>query len=391
MLIGSLRPSQVISPFGPGSVVDLRHSSVILAGLEQWQTNKRLLVDEPRLARALRVRHLYQITDGTGHPERRRLLPSVLFPRYMVCRKCRRLSTDRYRRDAISEELRCTDRRCPSKELGGERVFPARFVVACERGHIDEFPWLFYLHQGSSPGCTGPLLLIEPGRVGTISDVQVRCQGCGSAPRSMGDAFDADNRARNLGACTARRPWLVGHETDPNGCAVQRRALLRGASNVYFAMGRDALSIPPWSELIHEAVANRERDLSKVNSLQDLKQLLSFANFEDLSRWSPEQVWAALEKRRGLAPLRVEDLLVPEWEALRNPVAGGASEFETSKTASPDQFKEWIGSVVLVRRLKEVRALQAFTRIESWADLETGGVLDPRRLCPLSADKVDWL
>src|ERR1700674_5185578 len=143
MVIGSIRPSQVISPFGPGSVVDLRRSSVMIAGLEQWQTNDRLLVDEPRLARALKVRRLYQITDGSGHPERRRLLPSILFPRYMVCGKCRRLSTDRYRLDGISGELRCLDRKCPSKKPGGERVFPARFVSACERGHIDEFPWLF--------------------------------------------------------------------------------------------------------------------------------------------------------------------------------------------------------------------------------------------------------
>src|SRR5438046_2907870 len=123
MLVGALRPSQVITPFGPGSVVDFRRSSVMIAGLDQWQVSDRLLVDEPRLARALKVKHLYQITDGTGHPEKRHVVPSIVFPKYMVCRKCRRLSSDRYRWDRFAGDLRCSDRRCPSTEPGGERVF----------------------------------------------------------------------------------------------------------------------------------------------------------------------------------------------------------------------------------------------------------------------------
>ena len=390
MLVGSLRPSQVITPFGPGSVVDFRRSSVMITGLENWRPSPNLLVDEPRLARALRVTALYQITDGQGQPDKRRILPSILFPRHMVCRRCRRLSHDRFHWDARAGEFRCTDASCPKRAEGGDRVFPARFIVACERGHIDEFPWLSYVHGNSPSACPGPLQLHEPGRVGAIGDVYVLCQRCG-ARRSLGDAFDPDQRLKNLGSCSARRPWLVGNERDSKVCTAEARALLRGASNVYFPLVRSALSIPPWAEPIHEAVARREKDLARIRSADDLDQLLRIANFEDLARWTPQQIWAALEKRRGMAPLRVEDLLWPEWEALRNPVAGAAAEFETALAEIPSNIARWISRVVLVRRLKEVRALQGFTRIESWADLEASGVVDPGRLAPLSAGAVDWL
>jgi hypothetical protein len=390
ILVGSLRPSQVITPFGPGAVVDFRRSSVMIAGLDNWRPTENLLIDEPRLARALRVRGLYQVTDGSGDSEHRRILPSVLFPRYMVCRRCRRLSQDRYQWHAISDEFRCTDRSCRKEVPEGETVFPARFIVACERSHVDEFPWLKYVHGKAGSSCTGPLQLHEPGRVGTIGDVYVLCQGCG-ARRSMGDAFDPDQRSRTIGPCPGLRPWLVGHEVDSVVCPAETRAVLRGASNVYFPLVRSALSIPPWSERIHEAIARRERDLAKVTSLEQLSQLLGIANFEDLDRWTPAQIWAALEKRRGLIPLQVEDLLYPEWEALRNPIAGGADEFETALAPTPPNMDSYIAKVVLVHRLKEVRALQAFTRIESWADLEAAGVVDPLRLGPLSADHTDWL
>src|SRR5688500_2435563 len=35
---GELRPSQIITTFGPGSVVDLRNASVIMAGTDYWTT-----------------------------------------------------------------------------------------------------------------------------------------------------------------------------------------------------------------------------------------------------------------------------------------------------------------------------------------------------------------
>lgn len=378
----------MISTFGPGAIVDLRRSSVMIAGLDNWTPQKRLLVDEPRLQRALHVDELYQVADSKGRPDRRNVIPSVVFPRFMVCRACRRLSDNMYRWDAELQEYRCSDPSCPKNAQGGDRMFPARFVLACENGHVDEFPWRKYVHDGATE-CRAPLYLRESGRSGGIGDVIVICAKHGA--RSMADAFDLTLRSKLFGGCSARRPWLPQAETDPNGCTAHMRPVLRGATNLYFPVVRSALSIPPWSDRVQEAVGAREQELAKVASLDDLRMALKYANLPELERWPVEQVWAALEKRRGIVPATMQDLLLPEWEALQKSTSGDNGEFQTELAVVPTEHAPWIQSIVVVKRLKEVRAIQAFTRIESWADLEAAGAIDLQRLAPISAGKPTWL
>ena len=59
-VFGELRPSQIITTFGPGSVVDLQNVSVILAGTEFWATTREQEIDEPRLRSMLRVNRFYR-------------------------------------------------------------------------------------------------------------------------------------------------------------------------------------------------------------------------------------------------------------------------------------------------------------------------------------------
>ena len=59
-VFGDLRPSQIITTFGPGSVVDLQNVSVIVGGTDFWVTQRDQQIDEPRLLSMLRVRHLYR-------------------------------------------------------------------------------------------------------------------------------------------------------------------------------------------------------------------------------------------------------------------------------------------------------------------------------------------
>ena len=41
--IGNVRPSQVITTFGPGSIVDLPTLSVIVAGIDHWPVDEDFL------------------------------------------------------------------------------------------------------------------------------------------------------------------------------------------------------------------------------------------------------------------------------------------------------------------------------------------------------------
>ena len=47
--VGELRPSQVLTTFGIGSIVDLPNLSVMVMGLEDWPLKDTVEIGEPRL------------------------------------------------------------------------------------------------------------------------------------------------------------------------------------------------------------------------------------------------------------------------------------------------------------------------------------------------------
>ena len=83
-----MRPSQVITTFGPGAIVDLQTLSVIVAGVDEWTTGDAQRIQEPRLERNLGVQCFYSAPPAEGEYQKKPgTLPSYLFPRYQVCSK----------------------------------------------------------------------------------------------------------------------------------------------------------------------------------------------------------------------------------------------------------------------------------------------------------------
>src|SRR5579862_7789816 len=105
--VGELRPSQLLTTFGVGAVVDLPNISVMVMGLEDWDTAHAVEIGEERLRQAV---------QGFLGPQMRQLLapplpvetptwsesalgeaarigvPVAPFPRWLVCPACRLLA-----------------------------------------------------------------------------------------------------------------------------------------------------------------------------------------------------------------------------------------------------------------------------------------------------------
>jgi hypothetical protein len=60
--IGEVRPSQVITTFGPGSIVDLESLSIIVASTASWRESDAPVIREHRLERALGVERFLAAT-----------------------------------------------------------------------------------------------------------------------------------------------------------------------------------------------------------------------------------------------------------------------------------------------------------------------------------------
>jgi hypothetical protein len=363
--IGEVRNSQLISTFGPGAILDLPDMSVIIAGLDHWDIKQCSPISEPRLVRKLGIKKIYSPPSLQGSNDTKQgSLPAYRFPRYLVCPKCRKLSTVRgfYKKDN-DETVYCL---C-NREEGGTKVFPARFIVACAAGHIDDFPWDFYVHKDQkrkTEDCKNKLVLNDHGSTGSIADVEVECKGCGQK-RALDEAFSG----KGLGKCLGHRNWHGPWDTED--CNQQQRALLRGASNLYFPVVVSALSIPPFtsSDPIYDEVAAVLDRWAKIDSIEKLELALDTGFFDEFKSRPLEEIWKAVTTLRSLGDGVEQDLYFPEWQALIHGVSMDAKhEFQTEEQEVPERYQEYISKVVMVRRLKEIRVLDGFSRIEAIPD-----------------------
>lgn len=407
--VGDLRPSQLIFTFGIGAMVDLPNLTVIVSGLEDWRPRPQDEIREPRLLNAVKKQMgdqverlmLPPITQDEGTRDALGEsatvgAPVATFPRWVRCPYCDllapldnglfKLETDPFRPDRtryIHENCRRPGR--------PPAVVPARFLLACEHGHLDDFPWRQFVHGGPT-SCEAPLRLREIGVTGEAADVLVVCDKC-DLRRSMAEAFGEEGR-RNLPTCRGRRPHL--RDFDPDGCTETPRAILLGASNSWFPMVLSTLALPAAEDKLARLVDEKWAVLEKALTKDILLAFRGIGQLPSFSAWSDDELWTAVEAKRnapasGAAAGEQGDLKRPEWTLFTNPdPARNTEDFQLREVAPPPRYRRVVSQVILAERLREVRALVGFTRIESPGDYSEMGEIPPDRVAPISRKSPKW-
>lgn len=396
--IGDVRPSQVITTFGPGAIVDLQTLSVIVAGIDGWHLDEELVIHEPRLQRALKVKRFFSAEPASGNYfTKRGTVPTFLFPRYQVCThpECATLSEpgeELVEYNEKTQEMECKAPNCKGRGKFRAPTIPAPFVVACPSGHIDDFPWRAYVHRDADTNCKKRMRLVYSGTTGSVSDIWIYC-AC-DAKRSVSDAF-GENRSLALGECTRKRPWLGIKNKDPHECkhAGQLRAIQRGATNGWFPLVRSALSIKEAASPIGQALKKcPQHQVEKIDSQEKLQTLLDMEMFPALAEFKAEDIWQTLLKERGEIETDEIDLRLPEWNAFRDIEGsnqGDQSDFFLEAGEVPDFLADKVERIVLARKLLEVRALTSFTRIDYASGMDDDGMGASR--APIYKERQDWL
>ena len=381
--LGRLRRSSALLTFGPGAVVDFRADgapvSAVTAGLEEWDRSfppaglaNSQRIFEPRLQRKLSVAgfRLPPVADETarskdGQPDRRALV-AVRFPNWLHCSRCSRLAPTRRWPTQPGRAYRyCA--RCTSQAPGQRKVFavPARFVMACARGHLDDFPWHSWVqHDVNCQRSRSASLRLQSERPG-LAGLILSCPEC-KVRRSMQGVFSA--RVWRSHQCRGRRPWLPAEN---EACDSRPRPLQRGASNLYFPVISSALSIPPWSDVLQESLghywnmivdaepAARPTIISVAQSqLQPAMRELGLTEDE-----LAQQIEARLARYAddSILNIRAEEYhhLVSGHDVGRR----DRDDFETRMVPIPANLRPFFSRIVRVVRLREVRVLRGFTRI----------------------------
>jgi Domain of unknown function (DUF1998) len=405
--IGAVRRSQLITTFGAGAMIDLVDRSALVGGLDYWhyESLPRTPINEPRLAaklvgqmRKLGVNLNPQATlfappdCDDDQPNPRAGLQVVEFPRWMVCQGCSAMVQ-------ASTSLTVKDGRYQHPCASGKPsvLVPVRFVVVCPSGHLDEFPWVDFVHFGKDTDCRSHALTLREDAGAELYDVRLTCQACGSF-KSMGEAQQLDVWYR----CKGARPWLGRGPDVSEPCDAKPSMKVRTSSSTYFAQIQSALSIPNTSARLERLVRKHLPSLSEATH-ETLRDTIKFNPpvRSDLGALNLDSVWAVLDAvRRNETPppppLRPAEYAYVQDVAFEKPGDAPDDEedeahFFARRFAPKEPLPPGIERVVLIHELREVRAQVGFTRLAPLeSNLDGDAMVDQVRTAVLG-HLTDWL
>lgn len=410
-----VRRAQLISPFGVGAMIDFPNDEALMtAGLEAWpyafeSCPSDWRINEERLQERLGVDHFRLPPDYRDDEDSRyrfQQIPFVRFPRWHYCpsASCGKM----VKRNLFGAGTPS----CDSEAHAGlpkyrqPRPIPVRFVSICPKGHIEDFPFMEWVHAGSTPdNVSAHILSYRAGKSAALTGIRISCS-CGKS-RSMGGAFsfdkDSGGALSRIGhLCSGNQPWLG--VTDGNGpdCGDHLRVVQRGGANVYFPRTYSSIYLPLWGE---------ETDKKIVQTLEEPKvwDILT-SGLEEGTKISPEKCETVASMRgvdsrklleaaqRRLDGDRIpvdateEDFRRSEYEALRNARGDQVTDLFVEKAEIGD-YSSWVSEIFdkicLVRKLRETRVLESFSRLLP-VDSDNGPSADGVQ--PLSVRSViNWL
>ncbi|AOP46232.1 DUF1998 domain-containing protein [Streptomyces lydicus] len=395
--LGEIRRAQAITTYGVGSVIAVDNESFVIAGLDTWDISRTRTLWEPRLTRVTGV-HEFKLPPAVDPEDARDGVRAARFPQLYSCPECRELQYYSKFNPPKGKAV------CGACERD---LVPSRFVMACVNGHLDDFPYWKWVHRSSSYGpgedgsagrCGGKLRLRAEGSTASLRGVVIGCT-CGAKEVSMEGAFRSQ-ALRDLGIrCTGRRPWLK--DAPAQQCGEPPRTLQRGSSTVWYPVVQSALSIPPWSDGVLKALGSHWSNIQDGTEA-DIRTYLRMVKFEEKNPGLTvdDAVAAVLRVRRAEAELPADqhptlsarDLLYQEeYRTLqRECPERGRDDLQdfVCEPPSGDRTPDGIGQVMLVKRVREIRALHSFTRVEEPA---VGDTASSSRRAALALRKPDWL
>lgn len=355
--IGQLRRTQLITTFGPGALVDMPDYSVIVADASMWEYDKHVLHEE-RLERLLGVKYFREPLASDDPHTGKDVIKSFRFPEWYYCPNCHRLAP------AWALEGRKKGYCGNCKE--NNRLVPSTFIVACGNGHIEDFPYRWWVHRDTGKECDGRALEITFDQAkGGLEGIIIKCRECG-AQKSMAGSIGAD--ALKGFKCHGRRPWLGRHKDDSRECDMQVRTLQKGSSSVYFPMTIGALTIPAFDLGPLADCASRNWDTTSLmwSMIDDATKLTYCKNLldkEGLSgQYGPSSLVDEFNKCAAGVDITEKSLVEDEYAALNSPDKDDRA-FKTIHVGPPESLSDYIDDVVLVKRLREVMVLRGFRRV----------------------------
>ena len=394
----SVRASQAVLQYGVGAMVDFQDQTLVTAAPEVW--NKVRKIYDDRFAKALGV-------DYFGSPEN---IAYDRFPQWYFCPKCRKFQPlskwqQEYREKGRKGDLEydphmINHTQCPKCH---QDLVVSRRVTVCENGHLNDFPWVEWVHtKAKKPICSSPVLEFKTGASGTegLEGLNIRCRTC-NASATLKGAFDKDgfqemdekNGCKDF-ICPGNHPFKHIKEK----CSCYPRTVQRGASSVYFPLTYSSLVIPPYADKISKKIekskefeacvtiiSDYEEDYEEDEVTEKIKTKLN-KWAEDISReiGAPVSEVIKVLKRKWFSDNEdaVTDVnsfkyKLEEYYALNGsaptPPENIIGDFSREEIDLSEYGIPFLKSIVLIDKVRVVNALVGFSRLKPVNKIEDPG------------------
>lgn len=379
-----IRLSQLILTYGPGALVDLPKSSVIVMGLDHWRFNERGTmreIHEPRLAGYLT--ELLKNPEGGKAPwiedgvnlslfepplnesdgfEKAKKVPVRHYPEWEVVS------------DPNNPKEQILQRRTSGKDKKVKKGIvktPVRWIAACTNGHMQDINWRSFAHKRSQD-CKQDLYLTDSGTGGDPQYIRVSCR-CG-ASRQLSEMYIGNT----LGKCNGNRPWLGGKYREPD-CPETLAPMTRGAINNYYSQTLKLIALPVEKSNVVQLINNWLPRFDPISSKEMIPVLWGDAAMHiAFDGFSLDEIWSALQEiREGSEQSvnsNVENPKLAEFDlfACGAPTIGAdalGARFHGETMNENDWRIEnvfgtgFIRNLIKIHRMCEVSSLYGFTRI----------------------------
>lgn len=351
--VGEVRPSQMITTFGPGSIIDAKNDCVIMLDTNYWKESDKI-INDPRFASYMGV--ITFKVPPTGNDYKSEDIPVVPFPNYHICSNPRCGRVFKLTLDNI-DKYKKFGPKCPDCHWS---AYPSRFVSICPKGHLDDFDYDFLVHKGKK--CDGKLKMYSTGQTSSLGDMVIQCEKCSEKKSLSGITSEA-----NKFACTGRHPFkpLMKYEK----CSCQMKTVQRGASNVYFPVIKSAISIPPYTDRLFVLIDQHYKTLLDLRDygVPDSEKSVYKKNFTDVCTF--DEFLKALKKKEE----NIKDYIAikeSEYKAIIN-------HNDPLNKKSPLIFKTeeedaifpllspYFSRIIKITRIREIMCLKGFTRLDA--------------------------
>lgn len=362
--VGDIRKTQLITTYGVGAIVDFKNDTVVIASTDDWDyspndagevENRKIFNENLSVITGAEYFLRPRTTQSTNSFSQSKDIPSYIFPEKLHCSNCGNIYD--FRELDIKERHKCP--KCKST------LNASRFVVVCPHGHMDDFLYDWWVHNGKPCPSRAKSPRIKMTNINNRTDIdslRLECTECG-ASRSMVQVF-SENALSDF-QCTCKHP----HFKDPlakasYGCHDKMRVRLRSGSGVYFPLTKSALLIPPWSKKVVNAIQKDYEILSALDESKLASVMRNKLNDPELSDDEIIRSWNAvkisIEQKRERTELSVYE---DEYAILSKGDNDSEGNFSSYPSAVPQKYQEYFNRLTVVDRLTVTLAFTAFTRI----------------------------